>query len=311
MNTVGIVLGLLTFGCFLAINGQKGNAADDAAIRKVIGTLESGWNSHDMNVYMSVISSDANFINVNGWWWQGHEEIKQAHVTAHQTTFQFSKAEVIAKKVRFLKPDVAVAQAAWMVFGDVRNPAARHYMMTMVFNKRNGRWLLTNAQNGSREDRSSSPLTVNLTSDRTFQGTTAPSPGSATSNEATLQQTLEDVDHQWTKGDMQGLSRIYANDADVIDTQGQWHKGRHEIEKYLSAFRESIFKDGKYTSEVAKLALMYPDLAVATTRWTATSGSRDQSVRGMGIVVLQRDRKEWRIVAGQNTISRGNPPASK
>jgi uncharacterized protein (TIGR02246 family) len=66
----------------------------------------------DMTLYMSVISSNANFVNVNGWWWQGHNEIKDAHIKAHETAFKASKAEVVAKKIRFLKPDIAVAHAA-------------------------------------------------------------------------------------------------------------------------------------------------------------------------------------------------------
>jgi uncharacterized protein (TIGR02246 family) len=105
----------------------------------MIRVLESGWNSHDMTLYMSVISRDANFVNVNGWWWRGHTEIKGAHIRAHETAFKVSKAEVMPRKIRFLKPDVAIAHAAWKVFGDVRSAAARDYVMTLVLRKNNGR----------------------------------------------------------------------------------------------------------------------------------------------------------------------------
>jgi hypothetical protein len=69
------------------ITAQIGKSGDEAAIHSVLGRLQSGWNSHDMELYMSAISSDANFVNVNGWWWQGHDEIKFAHVTVELSRF--------------------------------------------------------------------------------------------------------------------------------------------------------------------------------------------------------------------------------
>lgn len=64
-----------------ANSAGPGAAVEDDAIRDV----------------MSVISADANFANVNGWWWRRRDEIKRAHVAAHQTTFQFSRAEVVKR----------------------------------------------------------------------------------------------------------------------------------------------------------------------------------------------------------------------
>ncbi|MBC8164695.1 MAG: SgcJ/EcaC family oxidoreductase [Bryobacteraceae bacterium] len=300
---------LWSFG--LSTTGQTGAVTDDAAVRSAIGVLQSGWNSHDMTLYMSVISSDANFVNVNGWWWQGHYEIKDAHIKAHETAFKASKAEVVAKKIRFLKPDMAVAQAAWKVYGDVRNTAARDYMMTLILRKQNGRWLITDAQNGSVEDRSRSSMTANLTTEATFGGSaTTGSRGTASAGESAVRRTLAEVDERCSRGDIIGAARSYAIDADVIDTKANWSRGRDQIEKSLSEFRNDTFKAGRYTSELAKLAFPYPDVVVATTRWRAHAGSESQAVRGMGIVILQRGHDQWSIVASQNTISRGTPPAA-
>jgi hypothetical protein len=94
----------------------------------------------------------------------------------------------------------------------------------------------------------------------------------------------------------------------VVDTDAQWHKGRTEIKKYASKFRQRLFDSGHYESELSKLAMVYPDVAVATTRWNTTSGSGGLSARGMGLIVLRRNTQGWRIVAEQKTISRGEPP---
>lgn len=40
---------------------------DESEIRAVIKRMEQGWNTHDMNLYMSVFPADASFVNVNGW----------------------------------------------------------------------------------------------------------------------------------------------------------------------------------------------------------------------------------------------------
>lgn len=125
MSKLGAFPVVLMWSFGLVTTGQTGAAADEAAIRSAIGVLQCRWNTHDMTLYMSVISPDANFVNVNGWWWQGHTEIKDAHIRAHETAFKVSKAEVVPKKIRFLKPDIAVIHAAWKVYGDVRNAAAR------------------------------------------------------------------------------------------------------------------------------------------------------------------------------------------
>src|SRR5687768_3590319 len=158
MSRLGTFAVLLMWSSGSVTTGQTGALTDEAAVRSAIEVLQSGWNSHDMTLYMSVISSNANFVNVNGWWWQGHNEIKDAHIKAHETAFKASKAAVVPKKIRFLKPDMAVSHAAWKVYGDVRNTAARDYMMTLILRKENGRWLITDAQNGSVEDRSSSSM---------------------------------------------------------------------------------------------------------------------------------------------------------
>jgi uncharacterized protein (TIGR02246 family) len=207
---------------------------------------------------------------------------------------------------------MAVAHAAWKVYGDVRNAAARDYIMTLVLRRNGGRWLITDAQNGSVEDRYSNSVTANLTTEATFGGSArSVNNGSASAAESGIKRMLDEVEERWSKGDIKGAARSYVLDADVVDTKANWSQGRDQIEKYLTDFRNDTFKTGRYTSEVAKLAFPYPDVAVATTRWRAHTGSENQTLRGMGIVILRRDSEQWSIVATQNTVSRGNPPAAQ
>src|SRR5687768_6164383 len=76
MSRLGTFAVLLMWSSGSVTTGQTGAPPDEAAVRSAIEVLQSAWNSHDMTLYMSVISSNANFVNVNGWWWQGHNEIK-------------------------------------------------------------------------------------------------------------------------------------------------------------------------------------------------------------------------------------------
>jgi uncharacterized protein (TIGR02246 family) len=112
-----------------------------------------------------------------------------------------------------------------------------------------------------------------------------------------------EVDERSSKGDKKGAARAYALDADVVDTKANWSQGRDQIEKYLTDSATTRSRQGGTPRKSRKLAFPSPDVAVATTRWRAHKGSENQTLRGMGILILRRGSEQWSIVATQNTIS--------
>jgi uncharacterized protein (TIGR02246 family) len=297
----GVPLVLLAF----AMSG-----ADEKAIHQVFSSLVNTWNSHDMKAHCSVFAPDADFVNVNGWWWQGREEIERQHKTAHETVFKTTVAEIAPKKIRLLKPDVAVVQATWRVSGDVRSTNPRDYMMTYVLRKYAGDWLILAAQNSSAEDRSTSshPLNVSLATPASSAASDQKRPGAISSEERRIARTLGDMNQAWSSGEVQAAATFYQPDGDVVSVRAEWFKGTADIERYFSSLRSGTNNSWTRKSDLLKMRLLHPDTAVVTERWAVTSTQQaGGGSSGLGLLVMKKEKGAWKAVASQNTITRGNP----
>lgn len=293
----------------LASADVKGSRADEKAVRDVLAQAASTWNVHDMRAHCALMAADADFVNVNGWWWQGREEIERQHATAHQTVFKSSQAEVLPKKIRFMTLDVAVIQASWRVTGDTRSKNPRDYIMTYVMRRQGGRWLIIAGQNASAEDRSIS-APVNLSTAASFGDPDERSAKDVPAEQVAIGDVLKEVDQAWSNGDIKAAARFYATDADLVDPKARWFQGRTQVEQHLADLRSGVFNKAERTSQVAKVRFVHADVAVVNERWRISAASGDQaSVRGMGLLVMARQQGAWRIVTVENTITRGNPPA--
>jgi uncharacterized protein (TIGR02246 family) len=124
---------------------------DEQAIRQVEARWQDAWNRHDMDALAGLFTDDAAFVQVNGRRWNGPAEIKKNHAAVHTMMFKESVWSNHDTDVRFLTPDVAVVHQTWGMIGD-RNPDGsprppRDGIFTQVFVKRDGKWLITAAQN--------------------------------------------------------------------------------------------------------------------------------------------------------------------
>ena len=122
--------------------------ADEAAIRAVISDrFLAGWNAHDAHLFASAFAPDADFTNVRGVGASGRDKIEQFHAQAFQTIFLQSHQTANVKKIRFLKPDVAVVDVVWEMTGaltpeGVSRPV-RTGLLDLVFTSSGGIWLIT------------------------------------------------------------------------------------------------------------------------------------------------------------------------
>jgi hypothetical protein len=71
-----------------AQSGDKVRAGDEKAIRQLVATFESGWNTNDMKAIGSIFRDDAEFINLVGMHWRGRDAIVKAHVAYHAIMFK-------------------------------------------------------------------------------------------------------------------------------------------------------------------------------------------------------------------------------
>jgi len=119
MSTVQIVLYavLIAFAAPLA-SAQSPN--DEARIRTIATAWESAWNAHDMQALFTLVTADADFVNVGAKHWKGRVGIEAQH-TLRLSQFQESTWTMKDVTIQFLKPDIALVHAGWGIVGD-RDP---------------------------------------------------------------------------------------------------------------------------------------------------------------------------------------------
>ena len=123
-------------------------AADEAAINAVItDRFLAGWNAHDAHLFASAFAADADFTNVRGVSASGRANIEQFHAQAFQKMFMQSHQTAEVKRIRFLKPDVAVVDVPWKMTGaltpDGNARPIRTGLLDFVFTSSGGSWLIT------------------------------------------------------------------------------------------------------------------------------------------------------------------------
>lgn len=121
----------------------------------IIAGLMKAWNRHDMHAFAELFADDASFVNVNGSWLEGPDQIQASHQIVHNSIFKDSTAEIRPANIKIVRPSAAVVQATWQIRGDSRRSEPRDYVMTLVLRKQDELWKILAAQNGSAEDRTS------------------------------------------------------------------------------------------------------------------------------------------------------------
>lgn len=125
-------------------------AGDEAAIRELATRWEQAWNRHDMQQLASLMTEDADFVNVGARHWKGRREIEAEHAS-RLDQFRESAWSTRAVKVQFLRRDVALMHVDWTLKGDKeadgtpRSP--RGGVFTWVVVKQGSAWLIRAAQN--------------------------------------------------------------------------------------------------------------------------------------------------------------------
>ena len=127
-------------------------ATDAAAIRAIIDGMTDAWNAHDTKAMVANMTEDVQWVNVVGMWWKGKAQVLQAHEAFHQTIFkhrQLHTPETVA--LRAITPDVVIATIVQPSDGFTTpdghvNPPGRD-VLTEVFVRHSGRWLLTEGHN--------------------------------------------------------------------------------------------------------------------------------------------------------------------
>ncbi|MBO0932474.1 SgcJ/EcaC family oxidoreductase [Fibrella sp. HMF5036] len=152
--------------------GQKSTmAADEKAIQNTVDAMLKSWHTHNYNDIATWATPDADWVNVVGMWWKGREEVRLAHQVFHDMFFKTTPLTQQSLTIRFVTPEVAIGHLLWHIgayyppdgidHGTNKRPEGDD-LATLVFVKKDGKWLLTAAQNVSinAQAAASNPVTM-------------------------------------------------------------------------------------------------------------------------------------------------------
>jgi uncharacterized protein (TIGR02246 family) len=145
-----VALGIFLFACSPALAQV---ATDESGIRELATRWEHAWNQHDMKELGSLMTEDADFVNVGARRWKGRAQIEAEH-TQRLNQFRESTWSTKAVTIQLLKPDLALVHVDWALKGD-KDPdgtprSPRSGVFTWVVTKRSSGWLIRAAQNTNR-----------------------------------------------------------------------------------------------------------------------------------------------------------------
>ena len=125
------------------------------------------WEKHDGHALASIMADDVEFVTVGATMLRGRADFEKYHARLLSGRFRDSTNVVRDSSVRFLRNDLAVVHWTWSIEGDKNADGSsrpkRFGLMTMIAEKRNGRWLVVAAQN-TNAAATASPEAADITS---------------------------------------------------------------------------------------------------------------------------------------------------
>jgi uncharacterized protein (TIGR02246 family) len=142
---------LLIAGATVAAD-QEAVAANQALAK----AFETAWNTHDMDPGLrKLVADDIDWVNVDGGYGKGVEQIVSGHVNVHKVKFKESVMTVKEVEVALVRPDVAVVHVKWGVRGDLNNDGTarepREGIFTWVTVKEGEVWKIRASHNSNKQ----------------------------------------------------------------------------------------------------------------------------------------------------------------
>lgn len=124
---------------------------DERAIQALVHAWEEDWNAHDMTAMGTLITEDADFVNVAGLHWKGRQQIVREHAERHRTNLRLSHWVTHGVTIQTVSPTIALVHITWGMTGDTdfdgtpREP--RDGVFSWLVEKHGTHWLIRAVQN--------------------------------------------------------------------------------------------------------------------------------------------------------------------
>ena len=151
-----LLAGLLLLLGAQRATAQKLPAADEAAIRHVVGQMTTNYADHNFSDMATYTTPDVSWVNIVGMWWRGRPAVQGAHQQIFDSIFKAVSFAPGSLTVRAITPEVAVVNLYCQVGAfyppdgvnrGTNKMGASQDLLTLVMVKKQGNWLLTAGQN--------------------------------------------------------------------------------------------------------------------------------------------------------------------
>jgi uncharacterized protein (TIGR02246 family) len=88
---------------------NEDRAADTVSIERLLALLGDAWTRRDAVTYAARFTNDGTFTNFLGLFFQGRAAFRDRHDIVFNTVFRGSTLTLRIEKLRFVRPDVAIA----------------------------------------------------------------------------------------------------------------------------------------------------------------------------------------------------------
>jgi uncharacterized protein (TIGR02246 family) len=132
--------------------GEAGmSTEDERQIEQLIGELANAWNRGDAKAYGARYLADATFTNANGSFFVGRDEFYRRHEEIFRGVLRGTAVAMTIKKLRFVRPDVAIVDAGTGISGSPLRPqgvevgpdGVLRSCLLMMLLKQDGGWWIT------------------------------------------------------------------------------------------------------------------------------------------------------------------------
>jgi uncharacterized protein (TIGR02246 family) len=122
--------------------------SDEDAVAALFAAFAAGWNAHDGTACAAPFAADADFTAITGLRARGRELIARGHAEILGAVYRDTRLSVEPLGVRFLRADVALAEAHLHVRqADGRAVGSGPSLASVVAVKESGRWAIAAFRN--------------------------------------------------------------------------------------------------------------------------------------------------------------------
>ena len=125
-------------------------SVEEAPVRAVVGAFTEAWNTLDPAAFANLFAEDAELVDVASDRHHGRTAVVAAHVDGPGGPMAESHYRLRDMAVRWLAPEIAVAQATWQMSrrqaAHGRGPSTRAGSLLLILRAGDGGWKIIAAQ---------------------------------------------------------------------------------------------------------------------------------------------------------------------